>query len=502
MYKYAEAGGGRHIDRIPIAVVAVFGLGGLVAIAVGISLYLGLSSATENTRRLLQDQVDSFIDTIEQRIDGRLQPVVEQARWIASHVERGALDIHEHRHLDTFMFGALAGTPQVAGLAIVEPDGQSWRWGRAGPVMVSEDWADRPDIREWLEEGRKATGAQWRAPLWTPTTETTVVLHDAPLRRAGRFFGMLGQIVPISGLSAELVDLIKNTGFIPFVLYDRNYVLAHPMLIDWNPQASYEAPLQQLEKLGDAILERIWSPDEHQLYFLSDLARSSAVAAGIDGDWYAFLYRDIQRYGPRPWTVGVYFNLDAEDDTVVDRLLLALAWGIVVLCLSVLAAVMLGRRMSRPIQAIAATARTVREGRLTDVPELPSSRVRELDEAAQAINEMVEGLRERQTIRETLGRYVPEQVAKTLLSEGGHLEVESVEATVLFCDIKSFTRLTEQLGPQRIVELLNAYFSAMVKILERHRGVVTQFQGDAILDNLQCSGARPRSRCQCTARGH
>ena len=166
---------------------------------------------------------------------------------------------------------------------------------------------------------------------------------------------------------------------------------------------------------------------------------------------------------------------------MLDRLLLALAWGIVVLCLSVLAAVILGRRMSRPIQAIAATARTVREGKLAEVPELPSSRVRELDEAAHAINEMVEGLRERQTIRETLGRYVPEQVAKTLLSEGGHLEVESIEATVLFCDIKGFTQLTEQLGPQRIVELLNAYFSAMVEILERHRGVVTQFQGDAIL---------------------
>ena len=52
---------------------------------------------------------------------------------------------------------------------------------------------------------------------------------------------------------------------------------------------------------------------------------------------------------------------------------------------------------------------------------------------------------------------------------------------MLFCDLEGFTALTETLGPAGIVELLNEYFEEMVEILERHRGVVTQFQGDAIL---------------------
>ena len=59
--------------------------------------------------------------------------------------------------------------------------------------------------------------------------------------------------------------------------------------------------------------------------------------------------------------------------------------------------------------------------------------------------------------------------------------MQQSEATILFCDIEGFTRLTETLGPVKIVEVLNAYFSDMVDILERHGGVVTQFQGDAIL---------------------
>ena len=104
---------------------------------------------------------------------------------------------------------------------------------------------------------------------------------------------------------------------------------------------------------------------------------------------------------------------------------------------------------------------------------------------------MVAGLKERELIRETLGRFVPADVARTLLSEGGELSPLQSEATVLFCDLVSFTSLTEKLGADGIVPLLNEYFEAMVEILERHRGVVTQFQGDAILATFNVPVADP-----------
>jgi class 3 adenylate cyclase len=55
------------------------------------------------------------------------------------------------------------------------------------------------------------------------------------------------------------------------------------------------------------------------------------------------------------------------------------------------------------------------------------------------------------------------------------------EATVLFCDLEGFTPLTESLGPVGVVAFLNAYFEVMVGIVERHGGLMTQYQGDAIL---------------------
>jgi class 3 adenylate cyclase len=83
---------------------------------------------------------------------------------------------------------------------------------------------------------------------------------------------------------------------------------------------------------------------------------------------------------------------------------------------------------------------------------------------------------------QTLAHFVPEPVARKLISGGGaRLEPVEAKATVLLCDIARFTELTESLGPRRVIEFLNAYFEVLVGIVDRHRGMVTQFQGDAIL---------------------
>ncbi|MCP4981330.1 MAG: HAMP domain-containing protein, partial [Gammaproteobacteria bacterium] len=187
------------------------------------------------------------------------------------------------------------------------------------------------------------------------------------------------------------------------------------------------------------------------------------------------------RYGPAPWTIGAYLNTTLLADNQTDKLFRALAIGLVVLVMAVFASIYVGNKVSTPVKEIVRAANAVDAGELNSIAQLGGSYIRELDDAGNAFNNMVKGLRERRVIRETLGRFVPEKVASSLLAGGGTIPVQQTEATVLFCDIEAFTKLTEVLGAVKIVEVLNAYFSDMVEILERHGGVVTQFQGDAIL---------------------
>ena len=467
--------------RLPIGLLTALAIGGLTAAAVTVTLYLGLAGATDNTRRLLSEQVDGLLTSIEDRLASRLNPVVEQSRWMARTFEADAVSLDDARGLDAFMLGALSATPQVAGMALVGTDAYSRRWARSGPEFVAEDWSGRPEIVEWIRAGREGAEAAWIEPFWTATIDATVLLHQEPIRQHGRYQGMLGQIVPVTGVSAELVELTAGQGMVPFILYDGDRVLAHPVIAAAGPAQRQETSLPKLSDFGDKVLERIWTPDESQIFLLSSLTSASAVVATIGEHQYGYLYRTLTRFGPRPWTVGVYLDLDAEEDSVVDRLFYALIAGLAVLVASVAIALWFARLLSRPVSELAATATRVGEGALDEVAVLGRSRILEIDQATQSINAMVEGLRERQTIRETLGRYVPEPVARKLLSQRGELAAQSAEATVLFCDLRGFTALTERLGAQGVIELLNEYFTGMVQIIERHGGMVTQFQGDAVL---------------------
>jgi len=88
---------------------------------------------------------------------------------------------------------------------------------------------------------------------------------------------------------------------------------------------------------------------------------------------------------------------------------------------------------------------------------------------------------ERRLISDVFGKYVPEAIAQSLILDKGALEPVEREATILFADLAEFTNLTETKGPQGIVEILNAYFDSAAEVISAHHGVITQFQGDAIL---------------------
>ena len=491
--------------RFPITAIAVVGSGVLIALAVGVSLFLGLSSATENTRRLMASRSETLVDALERGIESQLQPVEQQAQWAVEKIGGSSVDFDDKQALDTFIFGLLGATPQVAGIGIIDRRGRMRRWGRAFMQPVVEDWSNRPQIMGWVERGAMQPGPAWRAPFWTHTLGTTVVLHDTPFRVRGEFAGMFTQVVTVSDLSRQLASTRLRTGIIPFILHDREHVLAHPLLIDWTPDASGEdQPLSALDAIGDAVLERIWTPDDPELFLLGGMTEVNASGVTVGDDYYVFLHRDVHRYGPAPWTIGAYVNTGTSDvvewlagivraalsgdyanvsagGDEFERLIAAAFAGLAMLVASIALAAWLGARASRPVKALAAAARSIEEEHFDRVPALPPSRVAEFDDANRSFNRMTAGLKERELIRETLGRFVPTDVAKTLLTEGGDLAPVQSEATVLFSDLEGFTALTETLGADGIVELLNEYFEVMVGILERHRGVVTQFQGDAIL---------------------
>ncbi|MFK8083397.1 MAG: adenylate/guanylate cyclase domain-containing protein [Granulosicoccus sp.] len=471
--------------RVPLRYITVFGVSALVALAVGVVFFLGFFSAAKNTRLLMSDQANVMISSMERDISLWLKPVNSQAAWVARHVKEKSETVSDLEQFDSFMLGALAGTSQVAGMALVLPDGMSRRWTRDTGVAMTEDWSSREEIRQWIEDSKTRFEASWIEPFFTDTIAKTILLHDLPIHGVdGKLLAVLAQIVPIEELSSHVVDLSPREGMTPFILYGEDLVLAHPLLIEeaGNGGTAF-TPLTELKAIDDEVLKRIWSPDDEKLLFPDSDEKVKVNGAFIEEEkrYFIYVYQKIEDYGPIPWIIGAHLNTEVYGGAESKRLMQALLGSIAVLLAAIAGAVLLGRYITRPVTAIASAARLVEANNLSDVPALASSHMQELDDAARSFNQMVIDLRERTLIRQTLGQFVPEEIARTLLSEGGTLQSKTAQATLLYSDIEGFTALTESIGGANVVALLNDYFSAMVGILESHHGVVTQFHGDAIL---------------------
>jgi adenylate cyclase len=96
-------------------------------------------------------------------------------------------------------------------------------------------------------------------------------------------------------------------------------------------------------------------------------------------------------------------------------------------------------------------------------------------------NQMLAGLREREHIKDTFGRFVSREVAEAILEGRVPLAGEHREVTILFQDLRGFTAISEKMDPAELLRVLNIFFTEVVAAIETEGGIVKQFTGDGVM---------------------
>ncbi|NNG04522.1 MAG: adenylate/guanylate cyclase domain-containing protein [Inquilinus sp.] len=471
----------RLLDVVPIprqvslSITLATGIGLLVFIAVLAVLAWSFGANIRNTFGLLTDKAELTITLAESQLRGHLRPATDQVSFIAGMIQDGAVDPAEQELFQATLTGAMAAAPQIMALIFWDSEFRMTgvaQQGRGNVIAISEPPADA-EMRAELRRGTSdRTGPFWGGVTYVPEPDTAALNLRQTVRRGDRI-ELVAAVVSIRELSRFLTDMDEGIDdAVPFILYGRDSVLAHPSLASDFPGLSWEKPLPTLFEAGDPILAALWTRGEPVQILSESIDALYIELAGVE---HTMVYREIDGFGPVPLVLGVHFPT-AYVSEEMRRLNQSAFVGLAVGVVAILLGVFMGRRIARPVIRLAVQASRIADLEFGRATPLPGSFFTELDDQARAFNKMLAGLKWFET-------YVPRTLVHRLLAKGGADSVRSVdrELTVLFTDIAGFTSISEGLTAAETAAFLNHHFALLAECIEVEGGTIDKFIGDAVM---------------------
>lgn len=311
------------------------------------------------------------------------------------------------------------------------------------------------------------------APVATPTLAVLVARADASLTAEATGYGFAGDrlhalvVVPVRAptITAWLVvgyaiDRAFATDLQQQTAVDVSFVDPADRV------AATSLPPARVLGLGEALAGLTTSTE-------------SIVTADFAGEVSLLTVRRKPMSPAGTMTIVLQYSLDEKLAPArrLNRLLLAVAAGGLVL--AALLGLTMARRLSQPVQALAAHTRSIARGDYET--RLTLDRADELGDLARSFNAMSTGLAERDRVRDLLDKNVSPAVATRLLRDGAVLGGEVRAVTILFADLRGFTPMSEHLAPTEVVALLNRYLDRMSAVIEAQGGIIDKFIGDEIM---------------------
>jgi len=416
--------------------------------------------------KLLLDQIktsgQNLLRASAKQISSRIIQVQSTLKLLAitEHIE--TFDDSERHHMFVALKDLLGGA--VTSVFMGFPDG---KFIRAKTTLLPKDYdpRKRPWYIDALQQPYGILDGITAPYLDASTNHPTITIYHKVIDNLGALVGILGVDVDVAMASSNLITNFPDLKNGQNLLVNADaVVLLHPD----NTKVGLDIAATG-EELDIQLSEDIRNPNlNHKQY----------VGRRMNQEWYMGFYRikDAQ--------IALVLSVPAK---TVLKPLHQMTFQMAVLDLSVIFGLffllmVVSRKISRPIIDLKDSAVQVAE----EGPYRDSIEVKSRDEIGQltaAFNEMMEGLRQKDFIRDTFGRYVTKEVVEELLdtSDGLKLGGEIREVTIMLSDLRGFTPISEHLRPDQVIEVLNSYLSQMSKIIGRYKGTINEFIGDAIL---------------------
>jgi class 3 adenylate cyclase len=212
----------------------------------------------------------------------------------------------------------------------------------------------------------------------------------------------------------------------------------------------------------------------------SDLVTADNFSIQVDGAPHRVFYGALNPQANLPPAHQVVLISTAKSILAQKDLRLKIGlFGAVGLVGALAISILLSHGLTVPINELLRGTAEIQEGNFG-----VKVRVRSRDEIGRlstAFNEMAQGLAQREKFRDVLNKVTDKKVAHQLMNGEVALGGEVREISVLFCDIRGFTPLTQNMDPAEVIRLLNEHFTPLTRVVDQYHGIVDKFVGDLIM---------------------
>jgi len=472
--------------RVTIATLVVGLLFATVAGVVAIALLIRGQTVVA-TAEIIQREIST---RITEKIQERFGPLGGLLREYQASAERGFLPLDDDDLLTKQLVERLRYDPRVEWLAFVRADGsavgtvrlpngtiQAIRKepGEGGQVTLEawyEDGSHEPTVNdtldlsalqqvEWFQLGAESSEPVWTPPYVRPIDGTLGRACALAIRRGDDLAGVFGLGFGVEFLREYFQTLrIGKSG--------RVFTL-HPQLGEILVSPSQ----QDLDRLGPVVQSAIGElPGGVNKLLPAQLHLAPISFGGVS-------YRvGVERQLLAGLPPLVYAVVIPEDELVgflQGYLPIGIAAIVALMCVSVVLAQILARRVAKPLREIASDLERIGDFELSE-RTAPASLIREVAVVSDSTERMKASLR-------SFGRYVPTDLVRDLLQQGTEARLGGVERplTLFFSDVEGFTGLSEGMTPKALVEALGDYLDLVTKAVKDKRGTIDKFIGDGVL---------------------
>jgi len=283
----------------------------------------------------------------------------------------------------------------------------------------------------------------------------------------GKLLGVFGIDIALAQLSEFLAEAEVGHDGVVFIVDANGKLIGHPdprqvTIQDEGEITVTRAAASEDRRVADAIRFRTQGLGDQ-------------FEARLGGTFYDTSFTPLLSEFGEGWTLAVLVDEEEYLGRIRHGQIEILLAGAFLMLLAALLVMRSTRLITGPIEAVIDETHQIRRFELLSATKV-SSRITEIEELAGAVANMKTALR-------SFGRYVPKEVVRVVVSGGRtiSLEGERRSLTVMFSDLVGYSRATEHLPPEEVLERLSRYFDAMCKPIRHHHGTIDKFIGDSIM---------------------